>query len=174
MTDHPVPAAGGGRPMTELAPRLAAIGDELERAARLDLAATRRRRLRRRVLGGAATLAILVPGGALAASLLSTEEVARSLPAGTRFLVGTHPTCSVVTEKVEYHCTIDGPFKSEIADLRGTVEPTVDASKHVNGGCRSLRSDGREWQCYIGRAAVEQQIIGAGFLGEYAPSPGVG
>jgi hypothetical protein len=32
----------------------------------------------------------------------------------------------------------------------------------------------RTWQCYIGRAAVEQKIIGPGFLGEYAPSPGVG
>jgi len=56
----------------------------------------------------------------------------------------------------------------------GTVEPTVDGSKHVNGGCRSLNSAGTTWECYIGRAAVDQQIIGAGFLGEYAPSPGSG
>ena len=49
-----------------------------------------------------------------------------------------------------------------------------DATKHVNGGCRSLTSDGRQWRCYIGEAAVEQQIIGPDFLGEYAPSPGVG
>jgi hypothetical protein len=61
-----------------------------------------------------------------------------------------------------------------VADLKGTVEPTVDATRHVKGGCHSLRSDGREWECYIGRAAVDQQIIGAGLLGEYAPSPGVG
>jgi hypothetical protein len=44
----------------------------------------------------------------------------------------------------------------------------------VNGGCRSLASDGREWECYVGQAAVDQQIIGAGFLGEYAPAPGQG
>ena len=75
---------------------------------------------------------------------------------------------------VEYHCTIKGDFKSEIADLKGTVEPTVDATKHVNGGCRSLRSDGREWRCYIGQEAVRQQIVGPDFLGEYAPAPGVG
>jgi hypothetical protein len=31
-----------------------------------------------------------------------------------------------------------------------------------------------EWQCYIGQAAVDQQIIGQGVLGEYAPAPGVG
>jgi hypothetical protein len=44
----------------------------------------------------------------------------------------------------------------------------------VNGGCRSLRADGREWQCYLGEAAVEQRIISRGFLGEYSPEPGVG
>ncbi|WP_028061395.1 hypothetical protein [Candidatus Solirubrobacter pratensis] len=154
--------------------RLILIGDELERAARKDLAAMRRSTRRRRVLGGAAAIAILVPGAALAAGLLSTGDVERSLPAGTRFLVGTTPRCEVVEEGVSYHCTIEGEFQSEIADLKGTLEPTVDATKHVNGGCRSLRSDGTEWNCYIGRAAVDQKIIGAGFLGEYAPSPGVG
>ena len=127
-----------------------------------------------RAAAGAAALAVAVPGGALAASLLSPGDVARSMPAGTRFLVGTHPTCTSVRDGVEYHCTIAGSFDAEVADLKGTVEPTVDATKHVNGGCRSLRSDGREWECYIGRAAVDQKIIGAGFLGEYAPSPGVG
>jgi hypothetical protein len=59
-------------------------------------------------------------------------------------------------------------------DWKGTVEPTVDDTKHVNGGCRSLQSDGRHWRCYLGEEAVRQRIIGAGFLGEYAPSPGVG
>jgi hypothetical protein len=176
MTDHPrAPAAGGGRPMPELSPRLIAIGDDLERAARADLAAARRsRRVRRRILGGAAALAILAPGAALAGGLLSSEEVARSLPAGTKFLVGTHPTCEVVHDGVEYHCTIDQAPQAEVSDLKDTVEPTVDATKHVNGGCRSLRSDGTEWQCYIGRAAVDQKIVGAGLLGRYAPEPGVG
>jgi hypothetical protein len=154
--------------------RLTALGDALERAAAADLAAARRRRLRRRAAAGAAALAIAVPGAALAASLLSPGDVERSMPAGTKFLVGTQPHCTVVTDGVEYHCTISGSFKPEEADLKGTVEPTVDATKHVNGGCRSLRSDGREWECYIGRAAVDERIIGSGFLGEYAPAPGVG
>jgi hypothetical protein len=156
--------------------RLAEIGDALERAAAHDLAsAARRRRVRRRrVAAGAAVLAVAIPGGALAAGLLSTDDVERSMPAGTRFLVGTQPHCTTVKDGVEYHCTIAGAFKPEVADLKGTVEPTVDATKHVNGGCRSLRSDGREWECYIGQAAVRQQIIGPDFLGEYAPGPGVG
>jgi hypothetical protein len=158
--------------MTE---RLAAIGDSLERAFETDLGAVARRsRRRRRIAIGAVTLAILAPGAALAGSLLTTEDVEQSMPAGTRFLAGTKPSCEVVKSGVEYHCTIAGAFKSEIDDLKGTVEPTVDATKHVNGGCRSLRSDGREWQCYIGQEAVRRQIIGQDFLGEYSAGPGVG
>ena len=153
--------------------RLNALGDELERAARADRRRSRRRR--RRIAGGAISLAILLPGAAIAGSLLTEEDVARSLPQGTKFLVGTTPTCKEEKAGVQYRCTIKGAFESEIdGSLEGTVEATVDDTKHVNGGCRSLRADGREWRCYIGEAAVEQKIIGPDFLGEYAPSPGVG
>ena len=80
----------------------------------------------------------------------------------------------MVEADVEYHCTLESAPRPEVSDWTGTVEPSVDATKHVNGGCRSLRSDGREWECYIGQAAVDQRMIGPDFLGEYAPSPGVG
>ncbi|HEX4108609.1 MAG TPA: hypothetical protein VHX88_10775 [Solirubrobacteraceae bacterium] len=63
---------------------------------------------------------------------------------------------------------------SAAMDWTGTLEPTVDASKHVNGGCRAQTAAGIEWECYIGDAAVAQKIIGQGFLGQYAPVPGVG
>lgn len=155
--------------MTE---RMDQIGDDLERAARRDLRGDSARR--RRVLTGAAVVALLVPSVAVAASLLTEEDVARSMPAGTRFLVGTTPECESVKDGVEYRCTIDEDFESEIADLTGTVEPTVDATKHVNGGCRAHDARGRTWSCYVGQEAVRQKIIGPDFLGEYAPAPGVG
>jgi hypothetical protein len=118
---------------------------------------------------------VLVPGVALAATqLIGEKDVAESLPAGTLALAGTNPSCTAVVQGVEYLCTLETAPAPEVSDWKGTVEPTVDATKHVNGGCRSLTSDGREWRCYIGQAAVEQQIIGPDFLGEYAPSPGVG
>ena len=159
--------------MTSVSHDLDRLGDELERAAAADL---RRARRPRKLLLAAAALAVAIPGLAFAASaLISSEDVAASLPAGTRMLQGTDPECTVVRQDVEYHCVLTKPIVNpEVGDLKGTVEPTVDATKHVNGGCRSLDSDGRTWQCYIGRAAVDQKIIGAGFLGEYAPSPGVG
>jgi hypothetical protein len=155
---------------------LTQIGDRLEQAFSDDLGARRRARRTRRLLVTAAALAVAIPGLAFATSaLIDTEQVAASLPAGTRMLQGTDPRCTVVEQDVEYHCVLTNPIANpEVADLKGTVEPTVDATKHVNGGCRSLDSNGREWRCYIGRAAVDQKIIGPGFLGEYAPAPGVG
>ena len=159
--------------MTELTPRLARLGDDLERAARRDLRPRRRRR-RGAVLAAVAAL-VAVPAAAVGANaLLTGEDVARSIPAGTLWLQGTQPSCTVVVQDVEYRCTLGRAPGDELPDWTGTVMPTVDASRHVNGGCRALDADGTEWRCYVGRAAVQQEIIGAGFLGEYAPSPGVG
>jgi hypothetical protein len=173
--------------MTQLDPRLNALGDRLERAAAADLAAgatpaTRRpRRVSARLAVIVGVLAIAVTGVAIAADqLISTDQVAKSMPAGTLALAGTEPTCTVVVEDVEFHCVLAKAPAAEVTDSngnpawKGTVEPSVDASKHVNGGCRSLAGDGREWECYIGQAAVDQQIIGQSLLGEFAPAPGVG
>jgi hypothetical protein len=149
------------------------LGDALEAAARQDLAG--RRRPRRRVVAAVLAVAVLVPAAAVAgAKWISNDDVAKSLPAGTLSLAGTEPACTTVKDGVEYHCVLTKAPAPEVSDWKGTVEPTVDASKHVNGGCRSLTSAGTTWECYIGQTAVDQQIIGAGFLGEYAPSPGQG
>jgi hypothetical protein len=167
--------------MTQLDPPLEALGNRLEQAAAADLAASshaaarRPRRSSHRLVLLAAVLAIAIPGVALAAErLISTGEVAQSMPAGTLALAGTEPTCTVVEQDVEFHCLLARAPAPEVSDWKGTVEPSVDAGKHVNGGCRSLASDGREWQCYIGQAAVDQKIIGQALLGEFAPAPGVG
>jgi hypothetical protein len=164
--------------MTNLLPELRQLGDAIERGAAMQLAGRSRapRHMRRRLLLAAAIVLVAIPGLAYAAStLISSDEVAAGLPAGTKMLLGTEPRCTVVRQDVEYHCVLSRlPSDPEVVDLKGTVEPTVDATKHVNGGCRSLTSDGRVWQCYIGQAAVAEQIIGPDFLGDYAPSPGVG
>ncbi|HEX3618011.1 MAG TPA: hypothetical protein VHU61_15825 [Solirubrobacteraceae bacterium] len=170
--------------------RLVQLGEALDRAVRADLAtrhdsdAQRVRRPRRlprtrRMLVAAVATVVLVPAAAVAATqLLSTGQVAASLPQGTLALMGTHPTCTTVTANVEYHCVLAKAPGEEGAPAagqwNGTVEDTVDASKHVNGGCRSLNADGTEWQCYIGQAAVQQKIIGASFLGQQVQGPGVG
>ena len=149
------------------------LGDALEAATQRNRVA--RRRPRRRVVAATVAAVVLVPAAAVAgAKLSSNDDVAKSLPAGTLSLAGTEPTCTSVTDGVEYRCVLAKAPAPEVSDWKGTVEPTVDKTKHVNGGCRSLTSAGTSWECYIGQAAVEQQIIGAGFLGEFAPSPGQG
>jgi hypothetical protein len=56
--------------------------------------------------------------------------------------------------------------------FKGTVEPTVDATHHINGGCRAINADGTQWNCYLGHAAVKQKIVTD--LGAYISGPGVG
>jgi hypothetical protein len=116
------------------------LGDALEQSAAADLP-QRRHLTGRRVALVLAVLAILVPSAAIAVGKLTGPgEVAQSLPAGTLALVGTEPHCTVVAQNVEYHCLLDRAPAPEVSDWKGTVEPTVDATKHVNGGCRGLRS----------------------------------
>lgn len=178
---------------TQIPDRLAQLGEALDRAVRADLAAqgqlhgrrsrhSRRLPRTRRLVVGVVAAAVLVPAGAIAAtSLISTSQVAASLPQGTKALIGTNPSCNVVTAGVEYHCVLASAPSGDVpTDANGnpawlgTVEPTVDANKHVNGGCRSQNQAGTDWECYIGQAAVQHQIITEGFLGQYAPAPGVG
>jgi hypothetical protein len=149
------------------------LGDALEAATHRNLAT--HKRPRRGLIAAAVAAVVLVPAAAIAgAKLISNDEVAKSLPAGTLSLAGTEPKCAAVKDGVEYTCVLAKAPAPEVSDWKGTVEPTVDKTKHVNGGCRSLNSAGTTWECYIGRAAVDQQTIGAGFLGEFAPSPGQG
>jgi hypothetical protein len=164
--------------MTHAHDRLADLGDALHAAARADLAHTERRR-RRRTLGGVlAATAIVLPGAALAANALITgDDVADSIPKGTLVLMGTDPRCTTVRANVEFDCVLSTvPKEGDVAAgaWNGTVEPTVDRSRHVNGGCRSLNAQGTHWRCYIGEEAVRQNIVGAGLLGQFAPTPGRG
>ena len=56
--------------------------------------------------------------------------------------------------------------------FKGTLEPTIDATHHVNGGCRAVNADGTVWDCYLGQAAVKHKIVPG--IGAYVPGPGVG
>jgi hypothetical protein len=158
--------------MTDLTPRLTQLGDELERAARADLRAARPRKRRRALIAMTATLAVLSGGAALASELLG-GDVSNSMLAGAAIFEGTHPTCTEVVKNVEFHCVLDKAPYPEVTDFKGVKEATVDATKHVNGGCEGLTSDGLTWECYLGQAAVGT-IIGEGLLGEYSPAPGHG
>ena len=159
--------------MTDLNPQLARLGAALQESAAAELGAARRPK--RRLALAAVALAILIPSVAFAADkLISNDQVAASMPAGTLALAGTEPTCTVVKEDVEFHCVLAKAPAPEVSDWKGTVEATVDQTKHVNGGCRSLNSGGTEWECYVGQAAVDQQIVGQSYLGQESKGPAAG
>jgi hypothetical protein len=158
--------------------RLDNLGDALHAAATANLARTERNRHRRTVAGVLAAAAIALPGAAVAANaLITNDDVAKSIPQGTLVLMGTNPSCTTVRANVEFDCVLATvPKEGDVAagGWKGTVEPTVDSNKRVNGGCRSLDADGKHWRCYVGDEAVRQHIIGADFLGQFSPGPGVG
>jgi hypothetical protein len=158
--------------------RLDNLGDALHAATTANLARTERTRRRRTVAGVLAATAIALPGAALAANALITgDDVAKSIPQGTLVLMGTNPSCTTVRANLEFDCVLATvPKEGDIAagGWKGTVEPTVDRNKRVNGGCRSLNAAGTHWSCYIGEEAVRQHIIGPDLLGQFAPVPGRG
>jgi hypothetical protein len=154
----------------------AAIVSEVSRGAEAPRP-TRIRRSRVKLTAGIVAVALAVPAVAFAAGAFdSPGEVAQGIPAGTLALMGTEPTCTTVREGVEYDCHLGKAPTGELEPgaWKGTVEPTVDATKHVNGGCRALDGAGTVWRCYLGAEAVHQGIIANSMLGEASPVPGVG
>jgi hypothetical protein len=161
--------------VTALPPPLDRLGDALEQAAAADLAAAASRRGRRRLVLAATAVVIAVPGAAIAADrLIQDEDVARSMPAGALIFAEQTPTCETVREDVEYRCVLQHSPDFWTPEQQGAVYQTVDATQHVNGGCRNTSADGLTWSCYVGQEAVRQGIIGPDFLGEVQTMPSVG
>ena len=134
----------------------------------------RRKRSRRVVvIAGLATLAI---GGAAAATAyrLSDDEVSKGLPGGSAIFIGTDPSCNS-SDGVVFDCTLaSAPTEEVLDDYTGTLEPFIDDTSHIAGGCRGITADGLQWTCYAGERAVEEGIIGPDFLGELSQGPGRG
>lgn len=167
---------------TGLSPQLAALGDDLERAVREDLARTadappaRVRRLGRGgryAIAGGITAALVGVGVGFAAAdgFLERDDPETRLRMSDVQLVDTNPECEKIADD-EFSCTIDTPLPS-MNGLGWTVG-TNDADGYVNGGCRSLNSAATEWTCYLGQKAVDERIIDKDHLGDWGPGPGVG
>jgi hypothetical protein len=103
------------------ATRMNDIGRQLELAVAADLRAEAAQRSRgwraklasrrARILTGlTVAVAIAAPGAAWAAGLFTTsQQEAASLPATFAVFAGTDPTCTVVVQGAEYHCTLVRP-----------------------------------------------------------------
>jgi hypothetical protein len=175
--------------MTTEDPRLALLGNALQEAAAADLGRDRPpRRAPRRRLGTRAAVALVaaalaVPAAAIATgAFTSDEDVAASIPKGTYAFTGTEPTCTTLRDGVEYECVLakapngevppgSGSYVIAPGQWNGAVEGTVDATDHVNGGCRSQNAEGTRWICYVGQESINQKILEPSALGWYLPEP---
>ncbi len=157
---------------TDTTQRLAELGDALLAATTADLrteqavavAPARHARpgRRRRTLAAAALALVAVPGVAVAAgALTSEEEVARSLPSGTLALLGSDPTCTTVRAGVAFDCTLAKAPAGDIGagNWARVVEPSVGDDGRINGGCRSQNAAGTRWRCYLGAEAVRRGTV---------------
>lgn len=116
-------------------------------------------------------------GGGIAASGLFTTPAReeQGLPDGSALFIGTHPTCAQVTDE-QFHCVLQSAPTVEYIEgsYLGTKMSSVDASKHVVGGCIAISDNGLIWDCYLGKAAVTHGILDAALLGQYQPDPSHG
>lgn len=91
------------------------------------------------------------------------------LPGGA-VLNGIVPTCLATPDPVVFDCNIPAfPEPLGTLDYTGYVSHIVDETSRVSGGCRATNADATAYVCFIGTRAVDEQIIGEGFLGEWAP-----
>ncbi len=169
--------------MTEIGHELKAVGDALQRAWRRDLGS--RSLPRRRIIIGVLAAAMLLGAGAAIGNgfLKSDADEEAGLLGGHNVFEGTSPTC-VRRSTTAFRCTLDrAPTGLTIFDEGMNLDPnaylgvkvqTVDVNKRVDGGCVSVSTDGRTWDCYLGEAAVTHGIIGPDFLGEYQSGPAHG
>lgn len=168
-------------PAAHLAPLFGAQRDALRHtivATPIETRAVARRRWipsRKTLVLVVATVVMLgaVGGGIAASGLFKTPaEEEQGLPGGSTMFIGTHPTCTTVSEQ-QFRCVLQSTPTVETitGSYVGTKMQSVDATKHVDGGCVARSADGLVWDCYLGQAAVDEGIIGAGFLGQYQSGP---
>ncbi len=142
------------------------------------LATHKSRRLSRRprriaVIGAVAVLGI---GGAAAAavSTIACDEVCQGLPGGSMIFQGTNPSCTS-TDDIVFQCTLaSAPTQEVLDDYTNSAQLFVDADLNIAGGCRGQSADGLHWTCYLGRRAVDEQILAADLLGQHEAGPGRG
>jgi hypothetical protein len=170
-------------PAADLAPLSGAQRDALRQTIvstpleTSDVGRRRRAPSRKSLVLVVAVVAMLgVVGGGIAGSGLfkSPAQENQGLPDGSTIFIGTHPACTTVNEE-QFHCVLQSkPTVETLDSYLGSKMQTVDATKHVDGGCVGRSQDGLVWDCYLGQAAVDQGILAASLLGEYQSGPASG
>jgi hypothetical protein len=143
-------AAAADLETADAAPAVASLPRPAARPARRLHFGTARARLALAAL----VIAVAVPGIVIGTGLVGPERAAANgLPAGSRVMTATQPTCTSIRDGVEYECVFAE------APRAGRLVRVVDASGQVDGGCRSQNAVETFWICYFGAAAVHHQVV---------------
>lgn len=122
------------------------------------------------------TLLCSVGAGIAASRLFKTAaQEEQGLTEGHAMFIGTHPTCTPVSDQ-QFRCVLkSAPTLAYIeGSYLGAKMQSVDANKRIDGGCIATSADGLKWNCYLGQAAVTHGILDPSVLGQYQPEPGHG
>jgi hypothetical protein len=95
------------------------------------------------------------------------------MPAGAAIFDQTDPTCLPNADGTSFRCMLSRPPSGGMATYLGAKE-VLAIDGVAAGGCIGLDATGQTWDCFIGQAAVDHEIISQEFLGQPVLGPGQG
>ena len=100
-------------------------------------------------------------------------QVEQGMPAGAAIFAQTDPTCLPNPDGTSFRCGLSRPPVGDAGTYLGYKE-VLAIDGVAAGGCLGLDATGMTWECYIGQAAVDHEIISQDFLGQPVLGPGQG
>lgn len=115
----------------------------------------------------------IVLAAALLAACGPAARVEQGMPAGAAIFDQTNPTCLPNPDGASFRCTLSRPPGGDLPTYMDAKE-VLAIDGLAAGGCIGRDATGLTWDCYIGQAAVEHDIISQDFLGQPIAGPGQG
>ena len=100
-------------------------------------------------------------------------QVEQGMPAGAAIFEQTDPTCLRNPDGTSFRCTLSRAPAGDAGTYLGYKE-VLAIDGVAAGGCLGLDASGMTWDCYVGQAAVDREIISQDFLGQPVLGPGQG
>jgi hypothetical protein len=95
------------------------------------------------------------------------------MPAGAAIFNQSDPSCLMNPDATSFRCTLSRPPAGDHATFMGAKE-VLAIDGVAAGGCIGLDAAGMTWDCFIGQAAVDREIISQDFLVQPVLGPGQG
>jgi len=124
-------------------------------------------------LGAPVKLLLPIIVAALLGACGPATRVEQGMPAGAAIFDQTDPTCLPNPDGISFRCTLARPPGGDLPTYMDAKE-VLAIDGLAAGGCIGRDATGLTWDCYIGQAAVEHDIISQDFLGQPVAGPGQG